>query len=150
MHLAGLNSHMLRWSRLPARSALNECHRHSAPSVVDARINSFFRLAYGNLSSAICTSYFSTVPNCFRMTILCLRQLELSKTKPVPFRPEAVWNLDVPGTDLFRCFYSRWIPASMAFFRISSGHRETCTSPICAFRRKNIQILDWPMPPPIV
>ncbi len=32
-------------------------------SVGNARISSFFRLAYGDLSCAICTSYFRTVPN---------------------------------------------------------------------------------------
>ncbi len=36
------------------------------------------------------------------------------------------------------------------FFAIASGHREDCTSPICALRRKNIQIRDCPIPPPIV
>ena len=33
---------------------------------------------------------------------------------------------------------------------MDSGHRDTWTSPIWALRRKNIQIRDWPIPPPIV
>ena len=33
---------------------------------------------------------------------------------------------------------------------MSSGHIEDCTSPICAFFRKNMHSRDWPMPPPAV
>ena len=38
--------------------------------------------------------------------------------------------------------YSSWIPLFSHACIISSGHREDCTSPMCALRRKNIQIRD--------
>lgn len=38
--------------------------------------------------------------------------------------------------------YRIWSPRSRASSIISSGHREHWTSPICALRRRNIQILD--------
>ena len=38
--------------------------------------------------------------------------------------------------------YSSCIPAFFASSVTSSGHRDACTSPICAFLRKNMQILD--------
>ena len=46
--------------------------------------------------------------------------------------------------------YSSWIPLFSHACIISSGHREDCTSPMCALRRKNIQIRDCPIPPPMV
>ena len=38
--------------------------------------------------------------------------------------------------------YKSWIPICAAICNVSSGHKEHCTSPICAFRKKNIQIRD--------
>ena len=38
--------------------------------------------------------------------------------------------------------YSSWMPLFSHACIISSGHREDCTSPMCALRRKNIQIRD--------
>ena len=73
MHLAGLNFHMLRWLRLPGlRSALIGSKR-CPPGIRTGRCQTLatrrqqthrllLRRAYGNLSSAICPSYFSTVP----------------------------------------------------------------------------------------
>ena len=46
--------------------------------------------------------------------------------------------------------YRSWTPFSSHCAIISSGHREDCTSPMCALRRKNIQIRDCPIPPPMV
>ncbi len=39
-------------------------------------------------------------------------------------------------------FYSSCSPFSFASARTSSGQRELCTSPICAFRKKNMQMRD--------
>ena len=46
--------------------------------------------------------------------------------------------------------YNKIIPFSAQVFIISLLQTETCTSPICAFCKSNIQSLDWPIPPPIV
>ena len=47
-------------------------------------------------------------------------------------------------------YYNNKIPCFCASATISSFQREDWTSPICALRRKNIQIRDCPIPPPIV
>ena len=52
LHLACLSMQMLRWS--PLRSVLDVCRWHTAPSVDDARIASFFRLAFAYSSCANC------------------------------------------------------------------------------------------------
>lgn len=46
--------------------------------------------------------------------------------------------------------YSSLTPAAFAASIVSSLQMELCTSPICALRRKNIQMRDCPIPPPIV
>ena len=52
---------------------------------------------------------------------------------------------------VFQAFtYSRKISCSAHALTISSGQTETCTSPICALRRKYIHSRLCPMPPPIV
>ena len=49
-------------------------------------------------------------------------------------------------TKTFFQLHGRCYKSTTPFFRasslVSSGHTDTCTSPICAFRRKNIQIRD--------
>src|SRR3989338_1834423 len=49
-----------------------------------------------------------------------------------------------------KAIYSKSIPALSQMLIVSSSHNEDCTSPICAFCKKNMQILDCPIPPPIV
>ena len=53
------------------------------------------------------------------------------------------WWQDICGAYARSCHKS-WIPFFSHSFAIASGHREDCTSPICALRRKNIQIRDCP------
>ncbi len=63
-------------------------------------------------------------------------------------------NTDVGHIFVFRSglipLYSIWIPFLVASSTISSGQMEHCTSPMWAFLRKNMQILDCQIPPPIV
>ena len=60
------------------------------------------------------------------------------------------WDEGVcPLVPVFR-YYRSCTPYSSQVLDISSGQREDWTSPMWALRRKNIQILDCPIPPPIV
>ena len=46
--------------------------------------------------------------------------------------------------------YNNFIPLISQASTMSAGQRELCTSPMCAFRRKNIHMRDCPIPPPMV
>ena len=51
---------------------------------------------------------------------------------------------------LNRDVYKSTIPFSLQIFCVSSSHKDTCTSPMCALPSSNMESRDCPIPPPIV
>ena len=113
----------------PIVSGVSDMHPSDCPNVEETRnpMQTFSRKKCSHFFQRIFYLHFHMKSRRVFLIILLITPKRSMLIAAIPFLIEA---------------YSSWIPLFSHACIISSGHREDCTSPMCALRRKNIQIRD--------
>ena len=122
----------------PIVSGVSDMHPSDCPNVEETRnpMQTFSRKKCSHFSPTNFHLHFHMKSRSVFLIILLITPKRSMLIAAIPFLRKIKYVRNPSEA------YSSWIPLFSHACIISSGHREDCTSPMCALRRKNIQIRD--------